>query len=142
MIRPLFFWACIAVLALGACQSAPDPIRVGIDQCDHCRMQITDPRFGGEIITAKGRVLKFDSLSCLTGFLAETREKPRQVLVSDFLHPGTLVPAEQAYFLRSAGLKSPMGAGVAASADESGLRKMRSATQGDLVRWDKLASSP
>ncbi len=132
---------CFVLWALAACRTEPEPFVAGEDHCGQCRMAIADPRFGGEVITAKGRVLKFDSISCLTGFLAETPEKPAQVLVSDFLHPESLIPVERAHFLRSDKIKGPMGPGLVASADETGLRKLQKSVKGEWLQWEKISAS-
>ena len=50
-------------------------------------MTISDPQFGGEIITTKGKVYKFDDLHCMKGFL-KAGEVPQshvaQVLTTDY----------------------------------------------------------
>lgn len=140
-MKNLAFVGWFVLWSLAACRTEPEPIAVGEDYCGQCRMAIADPRFGGEVITAKGRVLKFDSISCLTGYLAETLEKPAQVLVSDFLHSGSLIPVEQAHFLRSEKIKGPMGPGLVASADETGLRKFQTSVKGEWLQWEKISAS-
>jgi len=54
---------------LTACSHEPDPIRYGKDACAHCKMTIMDKRFSAELITAKGKVFKFDAAECMAGFL-------------------------------------------------------------------------
>ncbi|MFL5807903.1 MAG: hypothetical protein ACJ749_00200, partial [Flavisolibacter sp.] len=57
--------AAILVLALNSCSTKPQPFAYGKDVCDDCSMTIMDPKFGGEIITKKGKVFKFDDAHCL-----------------------------------------------------------------------------
>ncbi|WP_431210053.1 nitrous oxide reductase accessory protein NosL [Puia sp. P3] len=53
------------VLLLQGCQTGPEPILYGQDDCSFCKMSFTDKRFGGEVCTKKGKVYKFDDLHCL-----------------------------------------------------------------------------
>ena len=50
----------LLTLSLSSCSTAPQPIRIGQDNCDFCKMTISDNRFGAEIITKKGKVYIFD----------------------------------------------------------------------------------
>ena len=106
----------LAFLLLGistACDlQKPVPIEYGGDACAECKMTLTDRRFGGELVTSKGKSLKFDSLECLADFskqepLREQR-KAAKAYVIDFAHPGTLIPADTARFAKAAKLRSPM----------------------------------
>ncbi|MGB5288980.1 MAG: hypothetical protein WBN42_10875, partial [Ignavibacteriaceae bacterium] len=47
---------------LASCGSKPEPINYGKDECEFCRMQISDNRYGAELVTDKGKVYKFDSI--------------------------------------------------------------------------------
>jgi copper chaperone NosL len=109
----------LAVAMLGAaCSGGPQPIAYGVAECDYCRMRIGDPRFGAEIISAAGKVLQFDSIECAAGYyagLTDSRDV-RGVWVSDFRHPGTLIPVAEARFGRLEGRLSPMGGGLFAVA--------------------------
>lgn len=120
------------------CTAKPEPIRLGVDSCDNCHMQITDARFGGEIITKKGRIHKFDSIPCLTEFLATRSETAQAVLVSDYLKGGQLTEVVQAKFLRSEKIKGPMGSGLVASADSAGLADLRSKVSGEILGWKQI----
>ena len=135
------FLGCLlaATVLFSACRSAPEAIVVGEDHCDLCHMQIADARFGAEVITEKGRVMKFDSVSCLAGYLASNH--PAQVLVSDFLHPGKLIPVERAQFLRMKKMNGPMGPAVVASEDENGLRQLQESQEGEKVTWAEYLHS-
>jgi copper chaperone NosL len=127
---------------LAACTRVPQPIQYGRDACDYCRMQISDPRYGAELVTAKGKVHTFDSIECLAAYYlaGDDRATTRSVWVSDFARPGTLVPGETAHYLRAAGPSSPMGKGLMAfssTADTAALHR----SYGEVpLRWiDVLA---
>ena len=60
--------ASIAALILSSCSVEPQAIAIGKDLCDECHMTIMDPKFGGEVVTKKGKVFKFDDVHCLIRF--------------------------------------------------------------------------
>ncbi|HFB39308.1 MAG TPA: nitrous oxide reductase, partial [Oceanithermus sp.] len=109
----------VLVALLAACRpKGPVPIEYGQDICAFCKMIIADPRYGAELITKKGKVYKFDSVECMVAFMMYDL-KPEDVAaayVTDFAHPGKLIPAEEAYYLQSTGLRSPMSLGITAFA--------------------------
>jgi len=47
--------ALIAGLFLTSCTPKPEKIAFGKDNCAECKMPIMDPKFGGEIVTKKGK---------------------------------------------------------------------------------------
>ncbi len=99
-----------------SCTTKPEPFQQGKDVCSFCKMDISDMRYGGELITKKGRVHKFDDLHCMTAFLrsGSVDEKTvAQFLVINFQKPNTFLDAGKASFVVSPGLKSPMGGNAA-----------------------------
>lgn len=111
-------WVVALLVFLTACSpSGPRPILYGEETCNYCRMTITDPRFGAEVRTEKGRVEVFDSIECAAGFVQSVAAGDvTAVWVSDYAEPGTFVPVEQATFWRTTGTSTPMGSGLVASA--------------------------
>ena len=115
MVRVLV-WGVLTVSGLVACTaSKPEPIQLGVDACTSCKMTLTDARFGGEILTSKGKAFKFDSLECLKSYLKKNPESGVKIFVVDSTRSGALIPAEKAIFVIDPTLRSPMGRGVIAS---------------------------
>jgi copper chaperone NosL len=107
--------AGVAVLLIGcASGTQPQPIAYGTDECAHCQMAIVDQRYATELITAKGKVYKFDSIECLASFDALQGAAGDHRFVTPFNTPGTLVPVADALIVRSPKLPSPMGADLTA----------------------------
>jgi copper chaperone NosL len=140
--RPYAVWLFAAIataLLLAACSSGPVPIAYDQDSCDYCRMQISDPRYGAELITRTGKVHKFDSIECLASFYAGLQDSAsvRSLWVSDYREPGTLIPVREAVFIHHAGPGSPMGRGLlalrAGAAAATG-----SVPAGDTVSWGNV----
>ncbi len=103
--------------------STAQPIVLNKDNCDYCKMTIADGRFAAELITKKGRVYKFDDLSCMIEYASENKNIPIKLFfVSDFLGNNTLIPAETSYFIKGDLLKSPMRGNIAAfTSEEKGI---------------------
>ena len=104
----------LAITTASCARSGPQPIAYGRADCDVCRMRITDNRFGGEVVTSTGKVMQFDSVECLANYVASTNMAGREAWVSDFQHPGTLIPASTAHYQRHRGPSSGMGANLVA----------------------------
>ena len=135
----------ILVALISACSRAPEPIQYGKDACTHCRMTIMDKRFAAEIITAKGKVFKFDAAECMADFLKEKPEiaanKKSIFLVSDFNHPGQFVDARKSYFLKDNSLSSPMGGNLAAFTSENSAKSIQKGKSARLYDWSLLLKS-
>ena len=130
----------VTVAGSAACGARePEPIALNEDQCDYCRMTISDARFGGEAVLPTGRVKKFDSAECLVGWARSTPARDRGVLyVIDAQHPGTFVKAESAGFLTGAFLKSPMGKALVSFADTARAEAQRTMLGGRVMTWAQL----
>ena len=132
----------MALCLLAACARTPEPIQYGRDACTHCRMTIMDKRFAAEIITAKGKILKFDAAECMAGYLKENPEiasnKESIFLICDFDRPGRLVDARKSFFLNDASLSSPMGAHLAAFADKSSAVRSEKDKAAAIFNWEQL----
>ena len=62
--KPLIL--AVSVLAIMSCQkSGPQDFALGKDQCDNCRMTITEQKYATQLITQKGRAYKFDDIMCM-----------------------------------------------------------------------------
>lgn len=130
----------IAVTAIttSACSVKPEPIKFGTDNCDHCRMTISDNRFGAEIVTKKGRVYKFDDLLCLKDYLKQgdvTKENIHSLWAVDFSKPETLTEVEKSFLLRHDAIRSPMGSNTAAFAVEDSAKFYSQKYTGEELKW-------
>jgi len=132
----------MALLLVAACGDAPRTVHIGSDNCDHCHMTISQEAFAAQLITDRGRAYLFDSVECMAEFLNEgetvTRDQVRSLWVTDFAEPGSWVRAEDARYLRSDELRSPMGMGLSAYATDEGAGESRSEFGGELMDWEQV----
>jgi len=129
---------------LTACSHGPDPIRYGKDACAHCKMTIMDKRFSAELITAKGKVFKFDAAECMAGFLKENPtiagDAKSVFLVNDFTNPGQFTDARKSFFLRDSSLSSPMGGNLAAFLSLQAAEAAKKDKSAQVYDWSLLLS--
>lgn len=129
------------ILLLSSCSAEISPIHYGSDACDFCRMTITDPKYGGELITSKGKVYKFDAAECMAAFYKNHQSatiKFTGMAVADFTHPGKMIDVKQAVFFQDDQINSPMGANIAALPDTQSVKKGNVSREGKLLGWNDL----
>jgi copper chaperone NosL len=113
MIKNLFIIFLFSFCLMG-CGANPEPIVFGEDQCIYCKMKIADPRFGGELVTSKGKVFKFDAIECLLPYMEELENVAfAHILGIAYDDPGQLIPVKELTFVISEEYPSPMGAHLA-----------------------------
>ncbi|MBE9665343.1 nitrous oxide reductase accessory protein NosL [Mucilaginibacter boryungensis] len=131
---------CIGLLA--ACSSGPEPINYGKEACAHCKMTIMDKRFANELVTARGKVYKFDAIECLTAFLKENpalaTDAGSSFLIQDYEHPGAFQDARKAWFLHEADLASPMGGNLAAFSKRGSAENAKHDPKANIMDWPTL----
>lgn len=126
-----------------SCQNAIQPIQLGKDACSYCKMTVSDPRFGGEIITNKNKVYKFDDMHCFMSFIQEGKiAKPdiKEMYVVNFSGNHELIKADENLLLfKSAELRSPMGGNIVAFNNRDSLVVlMKKYKKGIPLNWDEL----
>ncbi len=128
------------MIVLTGCEPKPQPIQFGSDQGDYCRMMITDPQFASQILNNQGRAFKFDSIECMTAFVLTTDEQENihSYWVPNFENPDEWLRVEDAYFLHSATLRSPMGLNLSAYADRETAEEFRQEYRGEIVGWNDV----
>ena len=131
--------ALAATCALTSCDAKPEPMRYGLDECTGCKMTIADKRFGAEILTKKGRVIKFDDLGCMADYIKEghiAEADIKQRVVCDFAHPTTFIPVEEALYLKNDALNSPMRSDSAAFSSQADLDQVKAQLgAGQQAKW-------
>lgn len=128
----------LTIITLASCGSEPEPINYGHDDCEFCRMLITDNKYGAELVTDKGKIYKFDSIECMIEFslvkntLGDTNNK---LLITDFDNPGNLVDARNSFYVKNDNFRSPMGLNVTAFNGEEQVQKFISENGGEKLSW-------
>ena len=124
-----------------ACRVEPQPITYGKDICHTCKMTMVDNKFGAELVTAKGKVYKFDDSNCMINFLNSGYLEGQEIafkLMIDYTQPGKLIPVEHGFFLKSEAIRSPMNSGVAAFENEASMNTYKKQWKAIYLGWGEL----
>ncbi len=133
--------APMVILFCSACNAKPEPLVLGKDKCSFCTMTISDPRFGAEIISEKGKIFKFDDPDCALSFLKSAETKPpeiKAIYFTDFVNDHSLIASENAIFLKSESLKAPMGGNLAAFSNQEGMNEVLKEYSGSVLHWGEI----
>jgi copper chaperone NosL len=131
----------LSATLFSSCSTDPVPIRIGKDNCDFCKMTISDNRFGAEIVTTKSKNYKFDDEHCVIQFLKEGTLEPDDiagVYFVDFSSPNSLIDSKKAFFLQSPDFKSPMNGNIAAFTQKDSLHKNLPKFYGNIITWEDM----
>ena len=130
----------LCVFLLG-CSVEPDEIVFGEDACDFCRMTIVDRQYAAQYVTGKGKQYRFDAIECMVNSLAEpdAAQAPAVARTADF-ETAQMIDVDQASYLVSDKINSPMGGNLAAFSTREKARNAQQQYGGDLYTWDELRS--
>lgn len=124
---------------LTACSTSPEPIPYGNAECQFCRMTVVDRQHAAELVSTKGKVYFFDAIECMLNYSnANSDEQFAHSLVNDFTNPGVLIAAEEAFYLISKQLPSPMGAYLSAFPDQQALSEALELYGGNGFSWEEI----
>lgn len=124
------------LIMLSSCSPGPEPIRFGFDECAYCRMIISDHRFGSELVSAKGKIYKYDSVECLFAYTQSKNIRDEDIHSAwtvNFLRPKQLINFNGAFILHSQQLRSPMGLNLVSFASDSDARQAQKEFGGTLI---------
>jgi len=138
--KPATVTFAILVLALSSCgNNSPEPIKLNSDDCDFCKMKISDARFGAVLVTKKGRVYKFDDIVCMQNYKkADSKFIDSDQYITDYCSPGNLIKVETAHYIKGEKINSPMAGNIAAysSIDSAALYSVKLAAE--QSRWEEI----
>lgn len=131
------------ILSLLSCTTEPEALHYGQDACHTCKMTLVDKKFGAELVTQKGKVYKFDDVNCMltfynSGEVAEADYAYR--LVVDFSQPAKLIPAADAFYVKSPNIKSPMAGHIAAFQTRENMQSLKKELNGIYMVWGELVT--
>lgn len=140
MLRISFLFIIISLL-LSSCSYEPVDIEFGVDECYHCRMTISDHKYGAEIVNKNGKTFKFDALECMAKYINEGNiedDNIHSLWTINYTNPGELIDAKQAFILRSRSLPSPMAMFFTSFASKTDLEKVKEEHPGETLGWEDV----
>lgn len=146
-MKRTLFWLLLLLLAgslgVAACsqqsgEPQPPEIVYGQDVCDRCGMLIGEPRFASATLLKNGEYLKFDDTGEMIRYHLETGDdQVRAWFVHDY---GTSewLRGEQAFFVLSSDLLTPMGTGIVAFTSQESAEKFAAENFGTIYTLKDL----
>ena len=139
LMKYILGMSILTLLLVTSCKVEPEQINYGKDGCHFCKMTIVDKQHASELVTAKGKVYKYDAIECLINDLKKRDSaEVGLLLVNDYNKPGELISAATATFLISEGVPSPMGAFLSAFSDKADAEAVKSENGGELFEWQEV----
>lgn len=128
-------------LLLAACSQEPVEIHYGSDECRHCKMMITDPRFASQIVTEKGKAYTFDSIECMAVYYRNQAEELQgaRLWVNNFDRPGEWLDASDAQYVKSKEVQSPMGESLLAFPSRKQAQSHLRDKAGIRLGWEEVS---
>jgi len=121
----------------GASIDEPPEIIYGEDECERCRMIINDERYAAAYMTEDGDVRRFDDIGGMFLHHVEMGEAVHLFWVHD-VDSKVWVKADEAYFVKSSTLETPMGFGIAALNSQEEAEAMAADLDGKVVSFSWL----
>ncbi len=141
MIRPTLY-TLLLFITLTSCNRQPTAIEYGISSCHSCKMTIVDQQHAAQVMTKKGRTYSFDAIECMVRSLEQWKaEELQTILVTDYTTPRELIEAENAYYLISKAIPSPMGAHLSAFSKKENRDELASNPIDQKLTWSELKFS-
>lgn len=139
MKRTIFFFLLLVLVACGPQGPTGEPPEIvyGRDVCDACGMIIDEARFAASYVTTTGEVRKFESIEDMLTYHREHQEKVHLFWVHDY-EGEAWVRADEAFFVQSDMLQTPMGGGLIAAATEPQAQALALTWHGDVLTFTEL----
>ncbi|MFS4456039.1 nitrous oxide reductase accessory protein NosL [Maribacter sp. 2304DJ31-5] len=138
-MKKISFVLLFIMCSLLGCTHSPKPVAYGSDGCHFCSMTIVDKQHAAQFMTQKGRTYSFDATECMLNHLKEIAiETVALYMVNDYNMPGEFIDGEQAVYLISENIPSPMGEYLTAFATEQDAKNAQMKNGGEIFTWQEL----
>ncbi len=144
---PTALSALAILLILPGCDTPPQPIDYGKDECAECKMILVDKHYGTEFISGKGKVFKFDDVNCMVEYIRKEPAKSdaaAKLLIIDFDRSNQFLNVADAVFLKHKDLRTPMGSHIGAFASEAAATAANDVLGGNgvIMSWPDVLKEP
>jgi len=136
----LFISAATLVLLVACGHSGPETININKDDCDNCKMSISDKRFACELVTEKGRAYKFDDVTCMMSYKNDNKDKMTNAhfYINNYLLPNDLLLSDKLTFVEGENVSSPMGGNIAAFTNKDSAETYSVRWNAKIINWQTI----
>jgi len=115
-----FYTLLLLGTVLVSCSNEPEPIEYGSDQCSFCKMTIVSKAHSAQLVTKKGKQIKYDAIECMVKDNHNYEESEIAIMqFANYQEPGSMLSSQDAVFVIDEKITSPMGANLAAIKKDS-----------------------
>lgn len=134
-----FIFLSLVLLIFASCEVSPKPINYGSDGCHFCSMTIVDRQHAAQIVTKKGKAFKFDAVECMLNHMKDIDTVEVALYFCNYYEqPGELIAAQEATYLISENIPSPMGEYLTAFDNMEAATVAKEENGGELYSWNEL----
>ena len=124
---------------ISGCGTEPENIEFGFDQCTFCEMTIVDQTHACILVTSKGKSLKFDAIECMIRYVKRGNVvEYKHMLVTDYLNAGKMIDVQNAAYIISAQIPSPMGANLSAIEKDRNISEFTDSMSVERLNWKQV----
>lgn len=138
-----WLWCCCGLLLFfSGCKTTKlQPVAIEReDMCSYCKMAISEKKYAAEFIDSEEKVFKFDDMGCMLNFVKSKKiSNVAAYFVMDF-DEGQWLKADDAYFVRSSEVDTPMGGGFIAFRDQTKAQQAVEKFKGKLFRFNEVVN--
>ncbi len=129
------FWLLSAMFLFSCTEKGPKEIAIGKDQCDNCKMTITEAKYATQLITEKGKTYKFDDIRCMDDYASSNPDQSSgsTTYVVDF-PTGDFIKTQNASLIKGGSIKSPMGGNTQAYSDKSAANEAAEQSGAEIIQ--------
>ncbi|MBI4791128.1 MAG: nitrous oxide reductase accessory protein NosL [Chloroflexi bacterium] len=135
------FYFLLAACGPQSSEPRPPEIVYGREMCDACGMIISEPRFAAATLTTDGKTLKFDDAGEMFSYHTRHPEMNVRVWFVHDYNSQAWINGQTAFYVMSAEVKSPMGTGVAAFADQTGAQAFAGRLNAQVLTFDQVMTA-
>jgi len=131
---------CLLFLIANCQKQAVTPVALAPeDMCSYCKMAISEKQYAAELVDSDGQAFKFDDIGCMANFIRTKKNtaKPVAYFVMDF-NERQWIKAEDASYVRSSELRTPMNGGLIAFKTEAKAQEAATKFHGKLLRFKEI----
>jgi len=134
----------IVLVLVFSCRNKPEsgPVKIyyGEDICERCKMIISEKDFAAQYQVSPGKTVKFDDLGCMFHYMdGEKEAQISTIYVMDY-DSKQWIDGENAYYVWTENISTPMGHGVIALKDRQGAAELSNRENGKYLGGFKGAS--
>jgi len=117
----------------------PKPIKLNVDNCEFCKMTVSNGKFASELITQKGRYYIFDDVSCMIKYVkANSGLVNAKMYVNDYLDENKFIAVEKGFYLMGGTINAPMGGKVAAFVTNENTTAYQTKLSAQKATWSAI----